>query len=455
MTAAPTAPPPGSRTPAGPLSGVRVLEFTTAWAGPFAGRCLAYLGADVIKVEAPGHPDSWRGTRRGGAPIYYPESEPGEDPQNRSVLFNSQNLDKRSLALDLKQAGAMDVMHDLVRRSDVLLANFTPGVLDRLGIGRRDLARVNDRIIVVEMPAFGPGGPSSSHQGMGKTMEPAAGMTSLMGYPDGMPVLTGPALMDPVGGLNAVAAVVSALELRERTGRGSQVLVPQVEAAASWIGEYILEQVETGSTWAPDGNHVPYAAPHGAYPCAGEDEWVAIAVRDDRQWRALCTTLGAHGLADDPAFRRLDDRRSAQELIDAVLAELTREHDKAVLAERLQAAGVPAAPVLGGDEIAESPAMRECGMVVDLDHAAVGRRAYSALAFRHSRTPGSHRRAAPLFGEHNDEVLRDLLGYDAGRVAALRGAGAVADAPAADTDTPHVPRADPAPARTAREETSR
>ena len=453
-------------TAGGPLAGVRVLEFTTAWAGPFAGRCLAYLGADVIKIEAPGHPDSWRGTRSGGAPIYYPESTPGEDPQNRNVLFNSQNIDKRSLALDLKRPEAMQVMHDLVRVSDVVLANFTPGVLDRLGIGRRDLARINDRVIVVEMPAFGPGGPSSSHQGMGKTMEPAAGMTALMGYPDGTPVLTGPAIMDPIGGLNAVAAVVSALELRERTGRGSAVVVPQVEAAASWIGEYLLEQAETGTTRAPDGNHVPDAAPHGAYPCAGDDEWIAIAVRDDAQWRALCDVLDAPDLAADPAFGSLDGRLAAQEVLDDVLAELTRPHDKTALAERLQAAGVPAAPVLGGGEIARSPAMREAGMLVDLDHAAVGRRTYSALAFRHSRTPGAHRRAAPLFGEHNDEVLRDLLGYDAERVAELRRAAAVADAPTADTDTPRVPPPEtgpgsgaatgPAPdaaARTAREET--
>ncbi|TDC91336.1 CoA transferase, partial [Actinomadura sp. 7K507] len=438
---------PGSgAAPAGPLAGVRVLEFTTAWAGPFAGRCLAYLGADVIKVEAPGHPDSWRGPRSGGAPIYYPDSVPGPDPQNSNMLFNSQNIDKRSIGLDLKQPGAMDVMHDLVRRSDVLLANFTPGVLDRLGVGRRDLARVNDRIIVVEMPAFGEGGPSSSHQGMGKTMEPAAGMTSLMGYPDGTPVLTGPAIMDPTGGLNAVAAVVSALELRERTGHGAGVVVPQVEAAASWIGEYILEQVETGSTWVPDGNHVADAAPHGAYPCAGDDEWIAIAAHDDRQWRALCAALGAHGLAEDPAFHRLTDRQAAQELLDDVLSELTGAHDKTTLAERLQAAGVPAAPVLGGDEIAGSPAMRECGMLVDLDHAAVGRRTYGALGFRHSRSAGSHRRAAPLFGEHNDEVLRNLLGYDAEDLAALRGAGVVADAPTADTDTPRVSRVDPAAA---------
>ncbi|WP_393916105.1 CaiB/BaiF CoA transferase family protein [Halostreptopolyspora alba] len=426
----------------GPLADIRVLEFTTAWAGPFAGRCLAYMGADVIKVEAPEHPDSWRGPRSGGAAGYYPELTPEPDPQNRNLLFNSQNLGKRSLALDLKRPGAMEIMRGLVRDADVILANFTPGVLDRLGIGRRDLAAVNDRIIVVEMPAFGPGGPSSGHQGMGKTMEPAAGMTALMAYPDGTPVLTGPAVMDPTGGLNAVAAIVSALELRERTGRGSSVMVPQVEAAASWIGEFVLEQAETGRTWRPHGNHVPYAAPHGAYPCQGEDQWVAIAVHDDEQWRALCAELGADELAADPAWFELPNRLADQDRLDEALSRLTATHDKTALAHRLQRAGVPAAPVLNGREIALSPEMRQAGMVAELDHPAVGTRTYSTLAFRHSRTPGGHRRAAPLFGEHNDDVLADLLGYDGDHIASLRANGVIADVPVADTDTPRATRTD-------------
>lgn len=427
-----------STTSRGPLAGVRVLEFTTAWAGPFAGRSLAYLGAEVIKIEAPSHPDSWRGTRVGGAPVYYPDLDPGSDAQNRNMLFNSQNIDKRSLALDLKVDGAMEVMHDLVRDADVVLANFSPGVLDRLGVGHQALRQVNPRIIVVEMPAFGPGGPISGHQGMGKTMEPASGMTALMGYPDGTPVLTGPALMDPTGGLNAVAAVVTALELRERTGVGSKVLVPQVEASASWIGEYILEQLETGTTWRPDGNHVADAAPHSAYRCRGEDAWITISVRDDHAWAALCDVLEMPDAAEDPRFATLPDRLDAQHQLDDLVGRRTLAHDKVELAERLQAAGVAAAPVLGGAEIARSAAMRQAGMIVSLDHPAVGRREYSALAFRHSRTPGSHRTAAPTFGQHNDEVLGGLLGYDAERIERLRAAGVIADAPTADTDTPRT-----------------
>jgi crotonobetainyl-CoA:carnitine CoA-transferase CaiB-like acyl-CoA transferase len=420
----------------GPLAGIRVLEFTTAWAGPFAGRCLGYLGAEVIKIEAPSHPDSWRGTRKGGAPVYYPELRPGDDPQNSSVLFNSQNLDKRSLALDLKQPGSADVMRDLAANADVVLANFTPGVLDRLGAGFDALSKVNPRIIVVEMPAFGPGGPMSRHQGMGKTMEPAAGMTALMGYSDSTPVLTGPAYMDPTGGLNAVAAVVTALAARARTGVGSRVEVPQVEAAAHWIGEYVLQQLDTGQTWTPDGNAVDGIAPHDAFPCRGDDQWIAIAVSDDQQWRALCALLDRSDLATDPRYATAAQRFRHRADLTGPISQWTTSQDKSDLAAALQLAGIPAAPVLSGAEIADSGAMRAARLIVDLDHPRVGRRAYSVAGFRLSRTPGGTRHAAPLFGEHNDMVLRDLLGYDGARIAALRASGAVTDQPTADTDTP-------------------
>lgn len=422
----------------GPLNEIRVLEFTTAWAGPFAGRCLAYLGADVIKVEAPSHPDSWRGTKVGGAPVYYPELDPGTDPQNRNMLFNSQNLDKRSIALDLKVDGSTAVIHGLVEGADVVLANFAPGVMDRLGVGHQALSQVNPRIIVVEMPAFGPGGPVSGHQGMGKTMEPASGMTALMGYPDGTPVLTGPALIDPAGGLHAVAAVVSALELRERTGIGAKVLVPQVEASVSWIGEYIIEQVETGETWQPDGNHVADAAPHSAYRCREDDAWITISVRDDAAWAALCEVLSLRDAATDPRFATPAARLSAQTEIDDLIGQRTRDHDKLELAARLQRAGVTAAPVLDGAEIAQSASMHQAGMIVSLEHPVVGRREYGSLGFRHSRTAGSHRNAAPTFGQHNDEILGDLLGYDADRIASLRATGVISDSPTADTDTPRT-----------------
>jgi crotonobetainyl-CoA:carnitine CoA-transferase CaiB-like acyl-CoA transferase len=242
--------------------------------------------------------------------------------------------------------------------------------------------------------------------------------------------------MDPTGGLNAVAAVVSALELRERTGRGCRAEVAQVEAAAHWIGEYVLEQVDTGRTWRPGGNHVADAAPHDAFPCRGDDQWIAIAVTDDRQWRALCEEMRRADLAADPRYATAAARSHHRAGLDDAIRTWTRPQDNRELAERLQRAGVPAAPVLDGAGIAADPAMWTAGLVAELDHPRVGRRAYSTLGFRHTRTPGGHRRAAPLFGEHNDAVLHDLLGYDPERIARLRRAAVIADRPTADTETP-------------------
>jgi crotonobetainyl-CoA:carnitine CoA-transferase CaiB-like acyl-CoA transferase len=413
---------PGGGAGRGPLAGIRVLDMTTAWAGPFAARSLAWLGAQVIKIDAPGHTDSWRGAPEGGAARHYPDGVPGPRPWNRCVLFNTQGQGKWSLGLDLKAAGARDVLLRLAAVTDILISNFTPGVLERLGAGYADLAAVNPRIIVVEMPAFGPGGPDSGHQGMGKTMEAATGMAALMGYGDGVPSLTGPAYLDPIGGLSAAAAALTALAHRARAGAGCRVEVPQTEAGAHWIGEYILEQAETGQSWQPRGNAVSYAAPHDAYPCAGEDEWVAIAVTTGPQLRALCQLIGQPGLAG-PADRE-------GELARAISA-WTSGLGKYEAARRLQDAGVPAAPACSGADVSSDPGLLATGLIRELTHPEAGRHAYPGLAYRLARTPGGVSGPAPCFGEHNDAVLRGILALPGERIAELRRAGAITDRPAA------------------------
>ena len=411
----------GAGMSTGPLAGIRVLDLTTAWAGPFAARSLAWLGARVIKIDAPSHTDSWRGATEGGAARYYPGGQPGRRPWNRSVLFNTQGQGKWSLGLDLKVTGARDVLLALARQTDIVVANFTPGVLERLGIGYAELRAVNPGIIVVEMPAFGPGGPDSGHQGMGKTMEAATGMAGLMGYGDGVPALTGPAYLDPIGGLNAAAAALTALAQRQRTGRGCRVEVPQTEAGAHWIGELILEQAETGQTWRPAGNAVAYAAPHDAYPCRGDDEWVAIAVQTDAQWRTLGQLMGQPELADqdrrDPALRD-------------VISAWTCGQAKYDLARLLQGAGIPAAPVCTGADVGTDPGLVASGLIRELSHPEAGRHAYPGLAYRLERTPGGVTTAAPCFGEQNELVLRDLLGLPGDRIAELWRTGAISDRPA-------------------------
>ena len=418
-------------TSAGPLAGLRVIDVTTAWAGPFAARSLAHLGAQVIKVDAPSHPDSWRGAPEGGAPRHYPDGDPGIRPWNRCVLFNTQGQGKLSLGLDLKVSGAREVLLRLADVSDVLIANFTPGVLERLGIGYDALSARNPRIIVVEMPAFGPGGPDTRHQGMGKTMEAACGMASLIGYGDGVPVLTGPAYLDPIGGLSAVAATLVALHHRDSTGLGSRVEVPQTEAGVHWIGEHVLVRAESGQPWQADGNHVPYAAPHDAFPCQEPDGWVAIAVTDDTQWRALCDVMGREDLRNSARYATPARRARHQRELDESISSWTRQYGKRELAAILHSAGVPAAPVNNGADVAADPVLLATGFIRLLDHPEVGRHRYPSLSYHLARTPGGISRAAPCFGEHNAFVLHDIIGLASENVADLIRAGAVTDRPSA------------------------
>jgi crotonobetainyl-CoA:carnitine CoA-transferase CaiB-like acyl-CoA transferase len=413
----------------GPLAGLRVLDFTTAWAGPFTTRSLAFLGAQVIKIEPPAKLDSWRGAVRGGVRERFPDLHPGERPYNRSTLFNTQSHDKLSLALDVTRPGGRDVVLALARDADLVVANFSSGVLDRLGVGYADLSAVNPRISVIEMPAFGAGGPAAKHVGMGLTMEAATGMTGLMGYGEGRPAVTGGTYLDPIGGLHGAAAALIALYQRNSAGRGTKIEVAQTEAAAHWIGEFFLERLNAGPQWAPHGNRVPGAAPHDAYPCAGEDEWVAVAVRDDGEWKRLAAVIGRDDLASDPAYASAAGRAEHQDELRPAITGWTSARPKAEAAALLQAAGVPAAPVSNGRDIAGDPGLRAAGFLVPLEHPEAGRHEYPGLAFRLDRTPGALRLPAPCFGQHNRFVLSELLGLDDAAIAELYAAGAVADQP--------------------------
>jgi crotonobetainyl-CoA:carnitine CoA-transferase CaiB-like acyl-CoA transferase len=413
----------GPRNTDPPLKGVRVMDYTLAWAGPMATRSLAFLGADVIKVENASALDPWRGlvkTERGS--LQHADREPGERPWNRISLFASQGHDKRSISLDLKTPRGVELARALAAESDVLLANFSPRVLDKLGLGYESLKALNPGLVFVEMPAFGNTGPSSSHVGVGKTMEAASGMATLMGYGDGVPVLTGPAYLDPVGGLHGAAAVLTALVQRARDGVGQYVEVAQVEAALHWIGEFLLDAAVNGRQFRPAGNAIPEAAPHDAFPCAGRDQWIAIAVYDDDQWAALRRLSAIAGL-DDPAYATREGRRRNAEALRSLISGWTGPQDKHDLATRLQAAGVPAAPVANGADVFHDPHLRSRGLIQQLDHADVGPREYSGLAYRLSETPGAMHRGAPCFGAHGPEVLREVLDMPDAEIEALIAAG--------------------------------
>ncbi|MCP8940838.1 CoA transferase [Alsobacter sp. SYSU M60028] len=430
LAEAPSQPPvPATTDRAAPLAGLRVLELTTAWAGPMSGRVLGFLGADVIHVESPNRVNSWRLNKETPNPINFPNGEPGERPFDRSFLFNSQNINKRSCILDLKTERGRELLRGLVAVSDVLICNFRPGTLDRLGLGYERLRAIKPDIVVAELPAFGGVGPMSRFAALGPTMEMATGMASLVGYRDGQPETTGPSYLDPIGGFNAASAILTALLHRQRTGEGQYVEIPQVEAAMHFIGADILAAAETGRDPERDGNRSPWAAPHDAFPAAGEDEWLVVAARDEDEWHALCEAIGQPELARDPRFATLADRRANEDALSAIIAAWSRTRSKHEAASHLQRCGVPAAPVRTAEDLAHSDDLARSGFFTWLEHPDAGRHPYPTLPIRLSLTPGGQFRAAPVFGGDTRVVLRDLVGLDERALEAAREAGVIADAP--------------------------
>lgn len=427
----PAAAPKGGGAPAGPgpLAGLRVLELTTAWAGPMAGRVLGFLGAEPIHVESPTRVNSWRLNKEVPNPINFPDGVPGGRPYDRAFHFNSQNVNKLSCILDLKTGEGRDIVRRLAAVSDVVICNFRPGTLAKLGLDYETLRQVRPYIIVAELPAFGAEGPMARYAALGPTMEMSTGMSSMIGYPGGQPETTGPSYLDPIGGFNAAAAILTALLHRQRTGEGQYIEVPQVEAAMQLVGPELLAAIESGRDPEPNGNRSPYAAPHDAFPAHGDDQWVVIAAETEAEWQALCAVMGLGSLAADPRFATLAARQENIEALTATIADWTRGQDKHAVAARLQAAGVPAAPVQTAQDLARSEYLAHRGFFTVLEHPDAGRHPHPGLPIHLDATPGSQRRAAPRFGADNHRVLRDILGLTAEEIAAVEASGAMATEP--------------------------
>jgi crotonobetainyl-CoA:carnitine CoA-transferase CaiB-like acyl-CoA transferase len=412
-----------------PLSDIRILDLTAAWAGPLASRLLAALGAEVIKVEGPGRLDLWRGQPWGGVPHRYPDKEIGERPHNRNAWFNSQNHDKMAVSLDLKDPRGREVALRLAARCHVVLANFPPGVLDRLGLGYEELRKVRPDIVLVEMPAFGQEGPESHYVAWGPNLEGAMGGAALQGYAGGPPLVTGYAIVDPISGAYGAAATVTAIVHWRRTGEGQRVEVAQLEAAMHYLGEYILEAASGAPPRERMGNDHPTAAPHGAFRCAGADEWVAVACFTDQQWQNLCQVTGRPELASDPRFAdsltRWQNRAEACTSVGA----WTLSRDKHDAAARLQAVGVPAGAVANARDLDGDSHLHARGFFTTMTLPDVGTHRYPGLPFHVDGAPCSPSQPSPVFGQHNRQVFQGILGMPEAEYQELVGAGVITDQP--------------------------
>ncbi len=414
----------------GPLKGLRVLDVTTAWAGPMTGRILAFLGAEVIKVESATRLDGWRGHGNVPSPKRTAGDVTAPRAYNRTALFNSQNHNKLSLTLDTKKPKGLAALQKLAATCDAVICNFTAGTLKRMGLGYDFLKTMRSDIIVLEMPGFGNFGPLSKATANGATMEMAAGMCAMIGYPGGPPTTTGQVYPDPMGGYNGAAAVLTALMHRQAIGEGQYIEVPQVEASMQFVGEELLYAIAAGEDPQPQGNRVRWAAPHDAYAATGNDQWVAIAVGGDDEWRRLCGIIGQPSLADDARFATFSERWKHQDELRAPIEAWTRRHDKSAIADQLQAAGIRAAAVMDSEDLHHSPYLKARGAFVRMVHPEAGAHDYQTLPFRLSLTPGSQHRASPCLGADTRFVLSDILKLSADEIAELDREGITSAVPA-------------------------
>ena len=408
-----------------PLSGVRVIDLSMAWAGPLATRLLAGLGAQVVKIEGPQHMDRWRG---GSIPSdkveNYPEREPGSRPYNRYALANTQNVNKSSLVLDLKRPEGRDVFKRLVGVSDLVVENFSAGALGRLGLDYPVLQAINPRIVLVSVPALGRTGPERDVVGHANFCEDAAGNTFLFGYPGGPPLHTGTAWGDPIAGVTAAVGALMALLEAESSATGQHVDVSHVEAAIPFNVQALLDH-----TMPREGNHHPRMAPHGSYPCLGDDAWLTIAVESDTQWQSLVHALGDPAWARDPRFARLAGRLAHRDELDAHLSEWTRSHEHRVAMELLQSHGVAAGAVLTASELCADSHLEARDVLVELSHPEAGRHRYQRPPWRISGVPKPTLTPAPCFGQHNREVLSTLLHLTDDEIHDLQARGIVSSEP--------------------------
>ncbi|MDG2113090.1 MAG: CoA transferase, partial [Actinomycetota bacterium] len=398
-----------------PLEGVRVIDFTWVYAGPFATRMLAYYGAEVIRVESQTRPDQVRSS--GLSRIF------NDDGPEVSQQWHSINADKLSLQLNLKVPETRQVVLDLAKHSDVVINAFSPGVLERAGLSHDDLMAVNPDLIVVNTTLFGHSGPLSPIPGFGNMGAAMGGYYELTGWPDRLPAGPFLAYTDATSPRLTAALIMAALEWQDRNGRGLSLDFSQAEGGIHFLSEAMLDQAVNGNPQTRMGNADRWMAPHGAYACGDPeaDQWIAIACETDRQWVALAGLLGR----DDLGGLTVSERLARADELDTLIGTYVAGSAPGPLQEQLQGAGVPAHEVQNSPEVVADPQLVGRDHFHEVPHEIYGNTWAEQYGFRLSRSVGTPRASGPMWGEHNFDILTDTLGYDGDQIAELVIAGAL------------------------------
>jgi crotonobetainyl-CoA:carnitine CoA-transferase CaiB-like acyl-CoA transferase len=399
-----------------PFEGLKVADFSWVGVGPISGKYLADHGADVIRVEWEGRPDALRTA----GPFM-----DGKTGWNRSHFYGEFNTSKRCLALDLKNERSREVTGPLLEWADVILESFTPGAVDRVGIGYETARAANPGVVMVSSCLMGQTGPAAAMAGYGYHAAGVAGFYELAGWPDRPPAGPWNAYTDTIAPRFLVTTLLSALDHQRRTGEGRHIDLGQMEASLHFLAPEILARQATGEVFTRAGNRSPDAAPQGLYPTEGEEQWCAIAIENDAHWESLCELLGDPDWARAPGLETVPGRLAAHDEIDRQLASWTRSRALGELVPLLNARGIPAAPLQRSSNLLADPQLAHRGFHHYLEHEEMGRVPYSGHQFRISGYESGPRSPAPLLGGNSFEVLSETLGLDGDVIADLVASGAI------------------------------
>ena len=394
----------------GPLDGVRVLDLTRVLAGPYCTMFLGDLGAEVVKVEQPGVGDDTRGW---GPPFAGSES----------IYFLCVNRNKKSITLDLKSAAGIELLRRLAASADVLIENFRPGTMERLGLGEKDLRAANPRLIYASLSGFGADGPMSDVPGYDLIIQAWGGLMSITGMPDGEPTKVGVAIIDLVAGLMLGKSIAAALFAREKLGVGQKIDTSLLEAEVACLinaGSNYLLQGKVPGRW---GNAHPTIVPYQSFKTA--DGFLVIGVASENIWQRFCPAIGRGELASDTRFAKNANRVENRAALIAILGEIFLSRDTSTWLTLLNQAKVPSAPVQTIDKVFAAPQVRHRDMLVEIDHPTAGTVRMAGIPVKFSVTPAAIRLPPPLLGQHTEDVLNSWLGMESEEIQQLKKKGAV------------------------------
>ncbi|MDA8124979.1 MAG: CoA transferase [Deltaproteobacteria bacterium] len=392
------------------LKGIRVADFSWVWAGPLATLLLSFLGAEVIKIESQKRIDQ---TRHGSITTGDSFSN-----FNASPIFNNANLNKKGVTINISSPEGAALAKRIVAVSDLVVENMRPGVMDRLGLGYKDMVKVKPDIIMLSSSGFGSSGPYREYAGFAPIFAAFGGLAHLTGYEDGEPnTMSG--VMDLRVGTASAFAILAALLHRQETGEGQYIDLSSSECVSSLVGSELMEYTMNQKSPFRCGNQDSIMAPHNCYRCKGDDKWISIAIASDEEWNALCGVMGNPSWAKDETFSNAYSRWQNRSLLDEHISKWTSDYTHYQLMVMLQSAGVAAMPSLSAKDILSDPHIKARDVINEIDHPVLGKKVVVNPSWKLSETPARIHKASPLLGEHNEEVFRDLLGMSQNEINKL------------------------------------